>query len=147
MSIKLQAIIAIFGLSLSVVHAAEAQHAGEHGGIIHKENGTVLLEDFENDKLNNHSKKDLRDYHYEVMQEDCDKFLRYEGKEAKHISLPLVNEKKENIYNINIYETPVLSWKVRAFKLPENANEKDDKVNDSVASIYVFFDLGRVALF
>ena len=163
MSIKLQAIIAIFGLSLSVVHAAEAQHAGENGGIIHKENGTVLLEDFENDKLNgyphkwydrdgnakliNHSKKDLRGYHYEVMQEDGDKFLRYEGKEAKHISLPLVNEKKENIYNINIYETPVLSWKVRAFKLPENANEKDDKVNDSVASIYVFFDLGRVALF
>src|SRR5699024_8345104 len=110
MRIKLQAIIMIFGLSLSVVHAAAAQHAGEHSGITHKENGTVLLEDFENDKLNgyphkwydrdgnakliNHSKEDLQGYHYRVRQEDGNKFLRYEGITAKHISLPLVNEDK-----------------------------------------------------
>lgn len=130
---------------------------------LHLDNGTVLLENFENDregslpqkwydrdgnkKLINHSKDFTEHYLYEVIGENDNHFLRYEGSGAKHISLPLINEDKDNIYDINIYDTPILSWKVRAHSLPENANEKVDERNDSVASIYVVFDMGRVALF
>ncbi|HLR26073.1 MAG TPA: DUF3047 domain-containing protein [Fodinibius sp.] len=125
--------------------------------------GSVLLEDFESyakgtipDNWYNqrgtgrpalYSSDNKSAYKYRIGEEDGNKFLRYEGKSAKHLSLPLVNRDKDNIYDINIYETPILSWKVRARKLPENANEKDDDLNDSVASLYVFFDMGRVALF
>ncbi|MGK7371113.1 MAG: DUF3047 domain-containing protein [Candidatus Halalkalibacterium sp. M3_1C_030] len=127
------------------------------------ENGDILLESFENDsigelplewydrdgtkKLKNHSKRFTRDYKYQVLEENGDKFLRYEGTKAKHINFPLINEEKENKYGINIYETPILSWKVRAHSLPKNANEDSNERNDSVASIYVVFDMGRVALF
>lgn len=130
---------------------------------LHLDDGSVLLEDFENDgkgslphkwydrdgnkKLINHSKDFVEHYLYEVVKENDNKFLRYEGTTAKHISLPLVNENRDNIYDINIYETPILSWKVRAHSLPQNANEKNDNSNDSVASLYVVFDTGRIALF
>lgn len=129
----------------------------------HLDNGSVLLESFENDssgelplgwydrdgnkKLKNHKESFTSDYRYKVIQESGDKFLRYEGTRAKHINLPLINKDKENIYNINIYETPILSWKVRAHSLPENANEDSSDRNDAVASIYVVFDMGRIALF
>lgn len=129
----------------------------------HIANNVVLLENFENDssqgyphkwydrdgnkKLVNHSDNFLQDYNYEIINDAGNNFLRFEGKTAKHISLPLVNEDKDNIYGINIYETPILSWKVRAHLLPKNAREDDDDKNDSVASIYVAFDMGRVALF
>ncbi|MCW9707359.1 DUF3047 domain-containing protein [Fodinibius salsisoli] len=130
---------------------------------VHLDNNAVLLENFENDtkhnyphkwydrdgnkKLVNHSESFLQDYLYKVKNRGRNNFLRFEGKAAKHISLPLVNEDKDNIYGIDIYETPILSWKVRAHKLPMNASEDDDDRNDSVASIYVAFDMGRVALF
>lgn len=127
------------------------------------ENNAILLENFENDtnhsypykwydrngnkRLVNHSEEFLQNYLYRVVNSDDNKFLRYKGKFAKHISLPLVNEDRDDIYDINIYKTPILSWKFRAHKLPENANEDDDDRNDTVASIYVAFDMGRVALF
>lgn len=129
----------------------------------HLDNGTVLLENFEDDpvggfprewydrdgnkKLINHSKEFTRDYLYTVKADNGNHFLRFEGKIAKHINLPLINEDRENIYNINIHETPILSWKVRAHMLPKNANENDDDRNDSVASIYVAFDMGHIAFF
>ena len=125
--------------------------------------GTLLLENFENDTVGqfpygwydrdgNHMLADPRleereTYKYRVAVEEGNKFLRYEGTRAKHINYPLVNENKENIYGIDIYETPILSWKVRAHRLPENANEDSDDRNDSVASVYVVFDMGRIALF
>ncbi|WP_372635441.1 DUF3047 domain-containing protein [Fodinibius sp.] len=132
----------------------------------HLDNGNVLLENFENDtvgslphkwydrdgnkRLVNHDKSFSEQYLYEVVNKDdskTNKFLRYKGSRAKHINLPLINKDKDNIYNINIYDTPVLSWKVRAHKLPKNAREDNDDYNDSVASVYVVFDMGRVALF
>ena len=155
--------ITIIAFFLNLTNILSAQHVDKNEPIIHRQNGTVLLENFEKDSVNNypskwydrdgnkklihHSKETMQDYRYKVKQEDGNNFLRYNGKSAKHISLPLVNEDKENIYNIDIYDTPILSWKVRAHKLPKNANEKNDGTNDSVASIYVFFDMGRVALF
>lgn len=127
-----------------------------------QEDGTIVLENFEDDpvgelpqqwydrdglkKLINHSKDFSEHYLYKVENNSDNKFLRYEGVTAKHINLPLVNEDKENIYDINLYETPILSWKVRAHQFPEGADEKSSDRNDSVASIYVVFDMGRVAL-
>jgi len=124
--------------------------------------GSILLEDFEDNRvgelpgnwydrdgnkpLNRHSVEEQQTYKYKIQIEGGNKFLHYEGTRAKHISFPLINEKEENLYNINIYETPILSWKVRAHQLPEGGNEKSSNRNDSVASIYVVFDMGRVAL-
>lgn len=118
----------------------------------------LLIDDFETDKagalpaawyerdgdkkllqLSNDIKKQFK---YEIIEENGNKFLKYEGTQAKHINYPLANKDK-----INIYDTPVLSWKVRAWQLPKNANEDSDSRNDAVMSIYVVFDFGRVALF
>lgn len=127
------------------------------------DNGRVMLESFEdetvgqlpsswydrdgNKKLPFHSREEQFTYKYKILEENGNKFLRYSGTRAKHINFPLINDKKENIYNIDIYETPILSWKVRAHQLPKNANERDNDRNDSVASVYVVFDMGHVALF
>lgn len=132
----------------------------------HLDNGNVLLENFENDtvgtlpyewydrdgnkRLVNYDESFSKNYLYEVVSSEnseSNNFLQYKGSKAKHINLPLINKDKDNIYNINIYETPVLSWKVRAHRLPKNAREDNDDYNDSVASIYVVFDMGRIALF
>ncbi|PAU95671.1 hypothetical protein CK503_01000 [Aliifodinibius salipaludis] len=126
------------------------------------ENEAILLENFEDNQvgelpgdwydrdgnklLYQHSIGEQKTYKYKIQNEGKNKFLRYKGTRAKHISFPLINEEKENIYDINLYETPILSWKVRAHKLPKGANEKSSDRNDSVASIYVVFDMGRVAL-
>lgn len=125
--------------------------------------GILLLEDFQEDTVGEfpygwydrngnkqlvfHDPEVVQDYNYKIIEMNGNKFLRYEGTSAKHINFPLINKDKENIYDINIYETPVLSWKVRAHSLPKNANEDDGDRNDAVASIYVVFDFGRIALF
>lgn len=136
--------------------------AGQHGPEqINK--GIVLLENFQEDSvgqfplgwydrngnktLQDHDPKVVENYNYRIKEEESNKFLRYEGTSAKHINYPLINKKKENIYGIDIYETPILSWKVRAFSLPNNGNEEYSDRNDVVASVYVVFDFGRVALF
>ncbi|GAA5520459.1 DUF3047 domain-containing protein [Aliifodinibius salicampi] len=122
-----------------------------------------ILENFENDEIGTlphkwynqkgeqsvteFSEEEREKYKYEVVKgRGGNKYLKYSGRRAMHLSLPLINKDRENIYGINIFETPILSWKVRAYKLPENAREDDDSYNDSVASIYVAFDMGRVAL-
>src|SRR5699024_6180520 len=124
--------------------------------------GSQVIEDFENDKegtlprgwydqkgeepVMSFSKEQRKEYKYRIVKEGGNRFLRYDGRTARHINFPLINKDKENIYDINLYETPILSWKVRAHKLPKNAREDDDNYNDTVASIYVFFDMGRIAL-
>ena len=81
-------------------------------------------------------------YMYSIAEEAGNKFLRYEGGSAKHLTYPLADKSE-----INIHETPILSWKWRVHELPKGANEKKESINDAAASIYVAFDLGRVALF
>lgn len=151
------AYIIIFALFGIYIPGAFAQVEDQKGS------NTIVLESFENEKtgslpsrwydrdgnkkLIDHKKSFTKDYHYKVEEERGNKFLRYEGTRAKHINFPLINEDKENIYDINIYEMPILSWKVRAHELPKNANEDSSDRNDSVASVYVVFDFGRVALF
>lgn len=119
-------------------------------------NGDILLENFESytvgeipeDWYNQkgehrpafYDQENKAGYKYRVVKEDGNKFLRYEGMDAKHLNFPLVNK------GINIHKTPILSWKWRVFELPDGANEDIDDRNDTAASIYVVFDMGRVAL-
>ncbi len=117
-----------------------------------QKDGSILLEDFEkyesgtipSDWYNQrgegrpfkYSKENKSQYHYRVQEENGDKFLGYSGTDAKHLNFPLVNK------DVNIYETPILSWKWRILDIPEGGSDDGDK--DVAASIYVVFDLGRV---
>jgi hypothetical protein len=83
-------------------------------------------------------------YHYKVKESDGNKFLRYEGMEAMHINFPLTNRHHKNIYHINVYKTPILSWKWRIFELPQGADVNDKNRNDAAASIYIVWDFGHV---
>ncbi len=146
------ALIIFVGLSFA---GARAQSSVNE--ITKLSNGRVLLEDFESytpgslpDTWYNqtgerrpafYNEDDKEGYNYRIEVEGDKKFLRYEGSEAKHLNFPLVNK------DLNIYETPILQWKWRVFELPDGANENIDDRNDTAASIYVVFDMGRVALF
>lgn len=130
-------------------------HAQGNEDLVILEDGSVLLENFQNDEIGklparwydrdtNYRLLDYNDkvkstYKYKVLEEGGDKFLRYEGSKAMHINLPLGNRE-----NLNIHDTPVLKWDWRIFQLPEGANEDSKKLNDSAASIYVVFAFGRV---
>lgn len=90
--------------------------------------------------LTTHFDSTLREtYKYSVLEEQRNKFLRYEGMRGKHMSFPLLNQPE-----LDIYQTPILSWDWRIFETPEGGNEDKDTANDVSASIYVVFDLGRV---
>lgn len=141
---------------LSVVSFSNVQAQSSVNEITKLSNGNVLLENFESytpgtipDTWYNqkgerrpalYNEKDKRGYKYRVEAEGEEKFLRYEGVDAKHLNFPLVNK------GLNIYETPILSWRWRVFELPDGGNEDKDDRNDVAASIYVVFDMGRVAL-
>ncbi len=138
----------LFFLSFS----AGAQDREGINEITHQPNGTVLLTDFEDYEINTiprdwynqrgegrpytYEGDQREEYNYSVMAENGNKFLRYRGTNAKHLNFPLVNK------DVNIYETPILSWQWRINEIPEGANEDDQ--NDVAASIYVVFDMGRV---
>lgn len=78
-------------------------------------------------------------YQYEIAEEDGNKYLHYDGTYGKHLNYPLANKE-----GVNIHQTPVLHWRWRIHDLPVGANENNDDKNDTAASIYVVFDLGRV---
>ncbi|MDZ7773413.1 MAG: DUF3047 domain-containing protein [Balneolaceae bacterium] len=117
--------------------------------------GSLLLDDFESDpvgglpvgwfdrdgnrELVNYDSNVQEEYKYRIMEEEGNRFLRYEGMHAKHINYPLANKEM-----VNIHETPVLSWRVRAHELPDNADEDVSDRNDSVVSVYVVFEFGHV---
>lgn len=83
-------------------------------------------------------------YHYTIVKNDSNKFLRYSGVYAMHLNFPFINKQHENVYNINVYETPILSWKWRVFNLPNGANIHDNGSNDAAASIYVVWGFGHI---
>jgi hypothetical protein len=123
-------------------------------------NGTFLIDNFQEDTVGNLpagwynrdggkkvSRLDAKTrarYHYEIKKSNGNKFLRYDGTEAMHLNFLFTNRDHENIYNINVYENPVLSWKWRVFKLPEGADVDAKNRNDAAASIYVVWDFGHV---
>jgi len=135
------------GLLPFTVHAQTATYTGSG----------IILENFEDDtlgslpfgwyerngrkKLHDLSTDEQRQFKYRVLEENGNRYLKYKGTRAKHINFPLANKEY-----VDIYETPILSWKARAWELPDNANEDTDNRNDVVMSVYVVFDLGRVAL-
>lgn len=118
---------------------------------------TMIIDDFEMDTIGElpgrwyeqraekkpiNYPQDLKDtYNYEVMEERGNKFLRFDGVRGKHLNFPLLK-----IEGLDLNKTPVLKWDWRAHKLPVGGNENSKTLNDVTASIYVVFDMGRVAL-
>ncbi|HYW36446.1 MAG TPA: DUF3047 domain-containing protein [Balneolaceae bacterium] len=139
------------------------------GGAAHKScaqelkrlgDGKILIDNFQEDTTGhlpagwydrdgdkqtvNFNARERAKYHYKVMEEDGNKFLRYEGMEAMHLNFPLTNKQGKNIYNIDVYKTPVLSWKWRVFKLPHGGDVNNNSKNDAAASVYVVWGFGHV---
>jgi hypothetical protein len=83
-------------------------------------------------------------FHYKVKKSNGNKFLRYDGMNAMHLNFPLTNRHHQNIYHVNVYKTPILTWKWRVFKLPKGADVEDNTRNDVAASIYVVWDFGHI---
>lgn len=147
----LQTLLCTFAIA-ALSNIAFAQDREGVNTITHLEDGTVLLTDFEDYEVNTipsdwyNQKGEGRpytfsgtrkeEYKYHIESENGNQFLRYEGSRAKHLNFPLLNK------DINLYETPILSWDWRIYDIPFGASE-DDK-NDVAASIYVVFDMGRV---
>lgn len=119
------------------------------------ENGVVYLEDFQHYKEGNipnewynrdgnripatYEEPIRSEYKYKIVEENGNKFLRYEGTEAKHLNFPLIDKKR-----IDIYETPILKWDWRIFDIPEGGDEDSSDMNDVAASVYVVFDTSRI---
>lgn len=139
-------------------HSLYAQTIKELSAIALKEtNQGVLLDNFEEDEpgtlpiawLNRdgddipstYSGKDRQEYEYEIVEEDGNRFLRYNGSSAKHLNFPLRNRP-----NLDLSETPILRWRWRAHELPNGADERDDKLNDTAASVYIVFEMGKVLI-
>ncbi|MEO1022963.1 MAG: DUF3047 domain-containing protein, partial [Bacteroidota bacterium] len=89
--------------------------------------------------LKDYNEKVKSTYKYTVLTDNGNQFLRYEGSKAMHINFPLKNRE-----SLDIYKTPVLSWKWRIHDVPSGGNEDKDNRNDVAASVYVVFDLGKV---
>jgi hypothetical protein len=150
----MQAIKIFFILTILLLpFISKAQKVPEPKYSVEKlEDGSILIEDFEDEEvgtlpkewynrdgdflLETMSAEDRSLYKYKVVEENDNKFLHYDGTIVKHLNFPLRNK------DVNIYETPILTWEWRALQLPKGASEKDE--NDTVASIYVVFDTGRV---
>lgn len=145
----------LFLLSINISTAQNPKKASSPLEV--KPEGTVIIDTFENDSLGDlpeewynqnasikpsENAKEASLFRYYIAEEMGNKFLRYHGTDARHLNFPLKNRP-----NVNIYETSVLSWQWRVKDLPKGGNEGNDKYNDTAASIYVAFDMGRVALF
>ncbi len=148
-------IILLFATAL--LHTAAGQSRDDlYEPLKELQNGGLLIDDFEDEEVGSlpggwwnrdvkrradHPEESLL-YHYSVEEEDGNKYLYFNHTDARHLNLPL----KERD-NINIYDTPILSWRWKVDQIPEGADETSKNANDAAASIYVVFDMGRVALF
>ena len=125
-------------------------------GQIHKlPNGGFVLENFQEDTVGHlpynwydrngntktqfFSPKQRKQFKYAVKQEGNNKYLEYDGMEAQHLNLPLLNQKQ-----INIKDTPILSWKWRVWEIPKDGDEDVSKRNDSAAGVYVVWGFTSV---
>lgn len=118
-------------------------------------NGEVYLEDFEHysegsipDEWYNRDGDDIpatyeeqykNEYKYSVEEEWSNKFLRFEGVEAKHLNFPLLDKD-----GLDIHETPLLKWDWRIHNIPEGGDENSNDRNDVAASVYIVFDTSRI---
>lgn len=81
--------------------------------------------------------EELATYAYGVMEEDGNRFLRFDGVKGKHLSYPLKDKP------IKLSDYPYLNWKWRAILLPEGADESRERTNDAVLSVYVVYKILR----
>ncbi len=142
----------LFILSMS---NATAQNRSAINSIEFGQNGVVYLEDFQHygvgslpDEWYNRDGDNIpatydeslrRDYKYRVLEERGNKFLRFEGIQAKHLNFPLLDKE-----GLNIHETPLLRWDWRIHSIPEGGDENSNNRNDVAASVYVVFDTSRI---
>ncbi|MEX2574618.1 MAG: DUF3047 domain-containing protein [Balneolaceae bacterium] len=84
---------------------------------------------------------DRNRYHYQVMEENGNRFLRFDGVRGAHLNFPV-----RKVENFNINDYPVLTWQWRAHILPEGANEDNNSTNDVTASIYVVFSVNWLGI-
>ena len=136
--------------SAEVLTAQETVNSIEFG-----DDGVVYLEDFQKyqvgsipDEWYNRDGDNIpatydepirSEYLYRVEQENSEKFLRFEGVQAKHLNFPLKDKE-----DLNIIETPVLKWQWRIHDIPEGGDEDSSSMNDVAASVYVVFDTSRI---
>ncbi len=78
------------------------------------------------------------EYKYRVLEEDGNKFLRFEGVQAKHMNFPLIDKE-----GLDIHKTPILRWNWRIHDIPEGGDENSSNRNDVAASVYIVFDTSR----
>lgn len=88
-----------------------------------------------------YSEKDRKRYHYRVMEEGENRFLRFEGVHGTHLNFPVAK-----VENFNISDYPLLTWRWRAHKLPPEGNESRDSTNDVTASIYVVYSVNWLGI-
>lgn len=142
-------LLLIFIFYLASILVAQPQHVETLS------NGNLLIENFEKGEIGGlpirwynqkaesrpafYDEEERSTFHYQIMEQDGNKFLRFNGVNGKHLNFPtkLVEE-------IDLNKTPVLSWRWRPHQLPEDANEDKKSRNDVAASIYVVFDMGHV---
>jgi len=119
------------------------------------DDGVVYLENFQHYKVNTipnewynrdgdnipatYEEPYYSTYKYRVVQENDNKFLRFEGIEAKHLNFPLLDKE-----GLNIHETPILRWDWRIHDIPEGGDENSNNKNDVAASVYIVFDTSRI---
>lgn len=118
-------------------------------------NGVVYLEDFQHYKVGvlpdewynrdgdnipaTYDDQLRSEYKYKVLEERGNKFLRFEGIQAKHLNFPLLDKD-----GLDIHETPLLRWNWRIHSIPEGGDENSGNRNDVAASVYIVFDTSRI---
>ncbi len=142
-------------ISLVAFSVIEAQDGGSVNSITFGEDGVVYLEDFQHyktgllpDEWYNRDGNKIpatyedqlkSEYKYRVLEEGGNKFLRFEGIQAKHLNFPLLDKD-----GLDIHETPLLRWNWRIHNIPEGGDENSNNKNDVAASVYIVFDTSRI---
>ncbi len=154
--------VLFLSLILLVTDKSKAQDTKYIHSLATSEDGGLMVEDFEGDSVGqlpynwfeqrgvnrpyNYPEDIKKDYFYRIACEQIpnskiNQFLRFDGIKAKHLNFPL-----HQVKNLNLNETPVLYWKWRIWDIPAGADERNNKVNDTAASVYVVFKVKRMAL-
>ncbi len=145
----------VVALSIFMVNVLHAQPREAINTIEFGADGVVYLENFQKYKVGHipdewynrdgdnipatYDEPFLSQYKYRIVKEHGNKFLRFEGIEAKHLNFPLIDKE-----GLNIHETPILRWDWRIHDIPEGGDENSGNMNDVAASVYVVFDTSRL---
>jgi len=155
-------VVFFLSLILLATDTSKAQDTKYIHSLANSEDGGLMVEDFEGDSVGqlpynwfeqrgvnrpyNYPEDIKKDYYYRIAGEQSpnsktNHFLRFDGIKAKHLNFPL-----HQVKNLDLNETPVLSWKWRIWDIPAGADERNNIINDTAASVYVVFKVKRMAL-